>query len=144
MATLVEILGDPHAIWSRQPPVSEAVIQELSASCGFTLPAEYVSFLRFSNGGEGSLCIEPWCFQLYPAEEIIPFNRGYKVDEFLPAYFAIGSNGAGEMFVIRKREGSPCPVYMVPMVPMAESDVVQIAHDFEMFAMAFGRDGTEM
>jgi hypothetical protein len=54
-----------------------------------------------------------------------------------------GSSGGGEMLAIRKRDGSPCPIYMVPFIPMAESDSVQIAHDFEMFAMALGRDGAE-
>jgi hypothetical protein len=29
---------------------------------------------------------------------------------------------------------------MVPFIPMAESDAIQIAHDFEMFAMALGRE----
>jgi len=73
-------------------------------------------------------------------EEVIEYNRGYNVEEFLPGYFAIGSNGGGEMFVIRKRDGSPGPIFMVPFIPMAESDRVQIAYDFEMFAMALGRD----
>jgi hypothetical protein len=62
------------------------------------------------------------------------------VGEFLPDFFAIGSNGGGEMLAIRKSDGAPCPIYMVPFIPMSRDDAVQIAHDFEMFAMAFGRD----
>lgn len=81
--------------------------------------------------------------QLCSAEEVVAYNQGYNVEEFLPGWFAIGSNGGGEMLAIRKRDGSPCPVYMVPFIPMAESDAIQIAHDFEMFAMALGRDGAE-
>src|SRR5262249_39128701 len=137
------ILSDSTAGWTRRPPASEAVIEALTATCDFELPAEYLSFLRYSNGGEGFLCIEPWYFRLCSAEDVIEYNRGYNVEEFLHGWFAIGSSGGGEMLVIRKRDGSPCPVYMVPFIPMAESDAVQIGHDFEMFAMAFGRDVAE-
>jgi SMI1 / KNR4 family (SUKH-1) len=143
MATLVEILSDSTAKWMRRPRATEPAIQALIANCGFALPEEYLSFLRYSNGGEGFLCIEPWYFQLCPAEEVIAYNQGYNVEEFLPGWFAIGSNGGGELLSIRKRDGSPCPVYMVPFIPMAESDAVQIAHDFKMFAMTLGRDGAE-
>ena len=141
MAKLLSILSDPSASWSRRQPAAEESIQSLTASCDFALPEEYLSFLRYSNGGEGSLCIEPWYFQLCPAEEVGAYNSGYNVGKFLPGYLAIGSNDGGEMLAIRKRDGSPCPVYMVPFIPMAESDAVQIASDFETFAMALGRSG---
>jgi hypothetical protein len=143
MVTLLEILGDTTAGWTRRPPATEAAIGALTANCDFALPEEYLSFLRYSNGGEGFLCIEPWYFQLCSAEEVVAYNQGYNVEEFLPGCFAIGSNGGGEMLAIRKRDGSPCPVYMVPFIPMTQSEVVEIAHDFEMFAMALGRDGAE-
>jgi hypothetical protein len=140
MATLLDILSDPTASWSKRAPASESAIQALAASCDFPLPNEYLTFVRYSDGGEGFLCIEPWYFQLWSASELIAYNQAYHVEEFLPGHFAIGSNGGGEMLTIRKRDGSPCPVYMVPFIPMAECDAVQIAHDFEMFAMALGRD----
>ena len=139
--TLLQILCDSTASWSRLPPASEARIDALTAEVDFDLPVEYLDFLRYSNGGEGSLCIEPWYFQLCSAEEVLKFNLGYRVEEFLPGWFAIGSSGSSDMLAIRKGDGSPCPVYMVPFVPMAESDAILIAHDFEMFAMAFGRNG---
>jgi hypothetical protein len=141
MVTLHEILSDPSGNWSRRPPASEAAIRTLAAACDFALPQEYESFLRYSNGGEGPLCIEPWYFQLCSAEDVLSYNRDYKVGQFLPGFFAIGSSGGSEMLAIRKRDGSPCPVYMVPFIPMSECDAVPIAHDFEMFAMALGREG---
>ena len=143
MASLHDILSDSTAGWTRHPPATEEAVQALMANCDFALPVEYLFFLRFSNGGEGFLCIEPWYFRLCPAEEVVAYNQGYHVEEFLPGWFAIGSNGGGEMLAIRKRDGSPCPVYMVPFIPMAEPDAVQIAHDFETFAMALGRDRAE-
>jgi len=140
MSTLHDILSDRTASWSRRPPASEAAIAALCANCDFALPEEYKSFLRLSNGGEGFLSIEPWYFQLCSAEEVVSYNQGYHVEEYLPGFFAIGSNGAGEMLAIRKCDRPGSPVYMVPFIPMAESDALQIAFDFELFAMAFGRD----
>ncbi|WP_428840134.1 SMI1/KNR4 family protein [Burkholderia cenocepacia] len=42
--------------WYRVGGASEAAIASLRRAAGFDLPAEYVEFLRFSNGGEGPLC----------------------------------------------------------------------------------------
>ena len=140
MSELLEILTDSTADWKRRPPATQAAVGDLIQNCDFTLPKEYLTFLRYSNGGEGSLCIEPWYFQLCPAEELIAFNHGYNVETFLPGWFAIGSNAGGEMLAIRKRDGSPCPVYMVPFIPMSECDAVQISADFVTLAAALGRD----
>jgi hypothetical protein len=136
---LATILSDPSASWSRRPPASELAIEQLRNNCGFALPSEYVTFLQFSNGGEGTLCIEPWYFQLQRAEEVIAYNRGYQTERFLPGFFAIGSNGGDEMLAILKDRGSPCPVYMVPFIPMNAEDSVEIAFDFELFAMCLGQ-----
>jgi len=139
LQALIDILSDPAAVWTRQAPASESAIQALLADCDFVVPQEYLWFLSYSNGGEGTLCIEPWWFQIRPVEDVAAYNRGYRVEKYLPGFFAIGSNGGGDMLAIRKRDGSPCPVYMVPFCPMAECDAVQIADDFEMFVMAVGR-----
>ena len=140
MATLLEILSDPSANWMRSQPASDKAIRALIAKCDFPLPEEFLSFLRYSNGGEGPLCIEPWWFRIDPAEQVIENNNGYSVEESVPGHFMIGSSGGGEMFVIRKQDGSPCPVYMVPFIPMRESERLLVARDFEAFAMAFGRE----
>jgi hypothetical protein len=138
--TLREILSDSSASWMRCEPASLQAIATLTASCDFALPDEYLSFLRYSNGGEGFLSIEPGYFRLWPAEELVETNHGYHVDEFLREFFAIGSSGGGEMLTIRKRDGSPCPVYMIPFIVMDAGEAIQIARDFETFAMALGRN----
>jgi hypothetical protein len=140
MSALREILGDVSANWARRPPASENAIRQLQASSKFPLPREYEEFLRYSDGGEGPLCIEPWYFRLCAAEDVISYNQGYRVETFLPGFFAIGSNAGSDMIAIRISDGSPCPIYMVPFIPMSKDDAVEIAYDFEMFAMAFGRE----
>jgi hypothetical protein len=143
MATLQEILENPDAQWTRHPPAPESALAALAEGCDFELPGEYLAFLRYSNGGQGSMCLEPWYFQLQPAETVLDYNRGYQVERFLPGFFAIGSNGGGEMLAIRKDRGSPCPVFMIPFIPMAADDAVEIAFDFELFAMCLGRPPKE-
>jgi hypothetical protein len=140
MATLREILSDSSASWKRCQPASPHAISTLTANCDFALPDEYLSFLRYSDGGEGFLNIQPGYFQLWPAKEVVDANHEYHVDEILPDFFAIGSSGGDEMLAIRKRERSPCPVYMIPFIVMDEREAIQIARDFETFAMALGRD----
>src|SRR5689334_3025645 len=120
MHKLLSILSDSAAAWARNPPASKESIDELIKRVDFFLPEEYLMFLRYSNGGGGVCCIEPWWFQICPAEEVIEYNRGYEVETYLPEYFAIGSNGAGDMLVIRKRDSNPCPVYMVPFIGMSK------------------------
>lgn len=143
MTAIRDILGDSTATWDRRPPATESAIQVLVANCDFELPEEYLTILRYSNGGEGPLCIEPWYFRICSAEEVVTFNRSYDVDKYLPGYFVIGSDGGDDLLAIRKRDRPPFPVYMVPSYMLSEGDVVQIAYDFEMFAMAFGHEPTE-
>lgn len=140
MEQLREILSDATAQWTRRPPATEAAIHALTENCGFALPEEYLSFLRYSNGGEGRMVIEPWYFQLCSAEEVIAYNQDYNVPTYLPGWFAIGSDGNGFILAIRKRRESSCPVFTVPFIITAECDAVEIAYDFEMFAMALGRE----
>jgi hypothetical protein len=46
MATLLEILSDSTAGWTRHAPATDAAIEALTANCDFVLPEEYLSFLR--------------------------------------------------------------------------------------------------
>ena len=71
MASLHDILSDSTADWTRSGPATEAAVQSLSANCDDELPKEYVCFLRYSNGGEGFRCIEPWYFQLCSSEKVM-------------------------------------------------------------------------
>lgn len=80
-------------MWRGKPPASEDVLRQLRANCAFTLPPAYLDLLRFSNGGEGDISIEPdWCC-LWAAEEVIENNKDYEVSEHLPGFFGFGSNG---------------------------------------------------
>jgi hypothetical protein len=56
----------------------------LIANCDFALPQAYESLLRYTSSSESFLCIEPWYFTLWSAEEVVSCNQGDHVEEFLP------------------------------------------------------------
>lgn len=136
---IAEILKDNLDTWIfKPPPASEESINNLVLNAGPALPEKYLDFLRFTNGGEGELGIDPWYFQVWPAEEVIDSNRNYGVQEYIPGFFAFGTNGGGELLAFDMRHEDERRVFMIPMIPMSESDAVEIAPDFETFAMVCG------
>ena len=62
--SIVNILSDSSAKWSRNDQASTEAIQDLVSKCAIELPGKYLEFLRYSNGGEGELGVEPGWFQL--------------------------------------------------------------------------------
>ena len=75
--SIADILRENADKWVVRPPgATEEAIENLVASAGVQLPTDYLDFLRFANGGEGDLGIQPWYFQVWAAEEVIENNRG--------------------------------------------------------------------
>jgi hypothetical protein len=131
--TLEQLVQDSSAEWTRALPADERTIEQLQAALP-SLPAEYLAFLRLSNGGEGALGVEPGWFQLWPAAEVPSLNRGYAVSEFLPTYVGFGSDGGGELLAFAPTG----EIVRVPFVPMATTEVRVIAPSFRQLAAHFG------
>jgi hypothetical protein len=137
---VIEGLHDGLPGWTIRPPGATPVaIQGLSSGSPIQLPSEYLELLRFSNGGEGELAVAPGWFLFWPAEDVIEFNRGYNLSEYLPGFFGFGSNGGGELLAFDTRNGEPLAVVMVPFIPLDPSEAVIIAPDFSTFIRAIGR-----
>jgi hypothetical protein len=137
--SIVNLLGDSAAKWNRNPPAATDAIQDLVSECAIDLPDEYLEFLRFSNGGEGELGVEPGWFQIWPAEQVLELNKVYEVDTNVPGFFAFGSNGGGEMLVFDVRSKQPWSIAMIPFIPMQSDMVKTIALDFEAFVRQMGK-----
>jgi hypothetical protein len=132
---LEHVVHDPGARWRRQAPADGAAVARLAAELP-TLPADYLAFLRLSNGGEGDLGVEPGWFQLWRAEDVSARNFEYAVPEFLPGYVGFGSSGGGELLAFGPGGRG---VYAVPFVPMDPAEAQPVASDFTQLARAFGR-----
>ena len=136
MIDIVTILKDRD--WYKEKPAGQKQIEELIANATPGLPAEYIAFLQYSNGGEGSLGVNPGWFCLWAAEDVIERNKGYEIDKELPGYFGFGSNGAGELFAFEITQGEPWKIVIIPFIPMEANYAIVIANNFEEFIQAIG------
>jgi hypothetical protein len=104
-----------------------------------SLPESYFAFLKASNGAEGDLGVQPGWVVVWPAEEALEATIQYQLPEYLPGYFAFGGNGGGELFVFLIEGNSiERPVYMVPAIGMAATELQQIAPSFDEFQSHIG------
>jgi hypothetical protein len=54
-------------------------------------------------------------FEIWDLEKMDDFNIMYKVQDYLPEYYGIGSDCAGELLVIELNSGK---IYAIPFIPM--------------------------
>ena len=76
----------------------------------------------------------------WPAEEVIALNKSYEVEQNVPGFFGIGSNGGGELLAFDARSGKPWEVVMIPFIPMTVEEAIVIAKDFGVFIQAMGHE----
>ena len=138
MIDIETILRDRN--WHKKEPAGQKQLQDLIGNAVPGLPQEYIAFLQFSNGGQGSLGKNPGWFQLWAAEEVIELNKGYQIDKDLPGYFGFGSNGGGELFAFEIIQGQPWKIVMIPFIPMEANEAITITNDFEEFIQAIGQE----
>ncbi|HEU4391129.1 MAG TPA: SMI1/KNR4 family protein [Blastocatellia bacterium] len=131
------LLSQPDRRWQGEPPATEEEIARLVQACDAELPQEYLSLLRYSNGGEGPLALAPLVFVLYRVNDTI----GMMADQFyrgeFPAYRFFGGNGGLELLAFDLRNGSPYPIVMIDPIAGSES-AVEIAPSFAKFCEAIG------
>jgi hypothetical protein len=105
-----ETLSQPEREWTAAAPASETELTDLISRARAELPAEYLSLLQFSNGGEGPLALPPLWFQLYAVKDCIDLCHNSQVVEGFPNFMFFGSNGGLESIAFNLRTGSPCPL----------------------------------
>jgi hypothetical protein len=120
-----------------------AVVATLMEDAPVPLPPEYVGLLLAHDGGEGRLGREPGWFRLWPAGEVLRWNREYEILDGLPGFFAIGTNGGGEMLAFDCRREMPWPIVMVPLIAPEPGDALIVAENFNEFARLLGRECPE-
>ena len=125
--------------WFKKPGANEGAIERLKAVAPSPLPSSYLALLRYSNGGEGPLPVDPWNFCLDPAEVAIETEQAGTVREFFPDLFVIGTSGGGEAIALDMRGPESQEVVQFDMTnsELAES-VRTLAPDFEAFLNIVG------
>jgi len=129
------------ANWSGNPPAKSEALDRLRRVAGVQLPEDYFSFLTFSDGGEGSLAIDPGYIVIDSAEDAASQKEKKTFDEFFPGFFMFGGNGGGELFAFDVRGPMPWPIVMIDMtnIDLKES-VVRIAEDFSDLLKHIGKE----
>ncbi len=139
MNSIIQIVNDPLRVWELGPAAPDSSIQELLNTLGFSLPDEYLDFMRLANGGEGELGIWPGWFILWAIENVVEWNKDYEVADRYPGFLAFGSNGGGEMLAFDLRNQEPFPVVALPHIGFDAEDAMFVAHSFHEFVNHLGK-----
>jgi len=62
-------------------------------------------------------------FELWDTDNIDEYNQMYNIDEFIPGYYGIGSNGGDELLTVELESGI---IYSIPFIPMDDSERIEI------------------
>jgi len=62
--TVFDLLDGQGSKWDKEPPAERKALEQLTQEAGVSLPEDYLTFLAYSNGGEGELGINPGWFSL--------------------------------------------------------------------------------
>ena len=101
----------------KNPGADENVLRQMMVSLGAAIPADYLEFLRSTNGAEGAIGGKAYV-TIWPAEEVTVLNEEYAVNEFAPGLLLFGSDGGdtGYAFDTRSNEER---VVEVPFIGMS-------------------------
>lgn len=118
------------AYMKKNPGASEASLRDLVKDSWIALPEWYLSLLRISNGAEGP--VGNGYLGLWPAEEVITHNSGYRVQEFHPGMLMFGSSMGGVAYAFDGREGN-IAIVEIPFDSIAPEDVKHLGETLEDF-----------
>jgi hypothetical protein len=123
--------------WRPAPGAAPEEIDRLVQALPFTLPGDYVAFLRLTNGGEGEFALAPLWFQLFDVACAIEMWNSPHHRKYYPRHFFFGSNGGLESIAMDMTGVAPWPVVMLDLVAGLESSVT-IAPSFTDFLSHVG------
>lgn len=122
--------SEPLVSFKRRTGATDAQIADSERELGKKLPAEYVEFLKLSNGGAGF--VGEHYLILYHVEELAKMNKGYEVEQWAPGLLIFGSDGGGEAFGFDTRIPD-WPVVLVPFIVMDWDDAIPVVDSFGGF-----------
>lgn len=99
-----ELLKDKD--WQAALGAPQKAADALIAASDTELPSDYLAFLAYSNGGQGSLSVHPLWLVLYPAKLVTDLLNDATRRLTFHSVLTIGSNGAGESIAFDFRPGA--------------------------------------
>lgn len=102
---------------------------DLLATIDCKFPPDYLAFMKARNGGEGFIA-EGRYVKFWPLEELLEANEDYYVHEFTPALFLIGTDGGGNAFGLKRKEGIFIEIHFMDI---SDGDAEECGEDFTAF-----------
>ena len=125
--------------WRGVPGAPAETISALCRLAPAGLPKAYLDLLRTSDGGEGSLPVDPFNLCLHSAANVAEAIRtGNYERPDLQGFLVFGSNGGGEFIAFDTRRGAPWPVVYIDMIAGPERSE-PIAADFDALLPLIGK-----
>lgn len=137
MNEVFDILSGTNREWRKAGGATEKEIVFLRGALPFQPPGEYIEFLRYSNGGEGKLALEPLWFQLFEVDFAIQLWNDHRYRREYPNFFFFGSNGGLECIAFDMSHSPPWPIVAVDCVSGIQS-AVRISEDILSFIRRLG------
>lgn len=110
------------------PRANEKALGELQRAVRIELPADYLAFLRWTNGADGDIGTN--YVQVWSAEEIT--SDPYPFEEFVPGLLFIAGDGAAALFGFDSRM-HPMPIVITHRDDLDLEDLVVAAPSFTAF-----------
>ncbi len=112
------------------PPVEEKKVRKVESELGVTFPSDYIEFISFSNGAEGSIG-ENYLI-LWSIDEIIELNDAYGVNDFAKGLVLFGSDGGDKAYAFDTRTNE-LNIVTVPFIGMDLEEVNTCSNTFNAF-----------
>jgi hypothetical protein len=123
-ATFERIAGS----FETQHGATESALEALVAAVGVDLPGDYLAFLAWSNGGEGS--VGDNYLQVWSAERIT--RDPYPYGKWVPGLLFVASDGGEALFALDTSR-APMPVVVTNSDDLEPEGVVELAPSFLAF-----------
>jgi len=134
--TVIDLIDVMSERWVREAGTTQTELEAMRQDLGFRLPEDYITFLRWSNGGEGG--IGGKYISLWSSREIAPLNRDYRIRSYLPNVLGVGTNGGGIAFGFLSDENG-VKFVRVPLGDLCMDSLAIIGNDFTQgMASLFG------
>jgi len=137
MRNIAAILSASGREWRKVQGASDSELAKLIRALPFDPPSEYIELLRFSNGGEGELALEPLWFQLFDVEFALQLwhDPAFRVN--YPNLFFFGSNGGLESIAFDITQLQPWHILMVDCIAGMKS-ARRISENIGSFIQSLG------
>ncbi len=116
------------------PPVEGNKVKKVEAELDVTFPNDYIEFISYSNGAEGSIG-ENYLI-LWSIEDIVELNEDYGVNEFAKGLVLFGSDGGDTAFAFDKRTNET-QIVTVPFIGMDLNEITTCSNTFNGFNITF-------